>query len=126
MNKIISLWLDSIRQRFPSIGPIWLIGSRANNSARPESDWDFIVFGSELLLQCLSDSKDLHRADVDFLVVFDDNNFRAAWGETSKRGALSDWNWKEVGEYRAEYMDSKWIEENNTGVRRSIRQAIRV
>lgn len=112
ISDIISLWLEPVHNRFPSLGSIWLIGSRANNMARPDSDWDFVAFGSELLLNRISASKDLHRSDVDFLVVFNGNDFRAAWGETSKQGALSEWQWKELGENRAEYLEAKWSEEN--------------
>ncbi len=39
--------------REPATKSIWFIGSRANSRARPESDWDIMVFTTEAL-SCVS------------------------------------------------------------------------
>jgi hypothetical protein len=46
-------YIDRLVDRHPMTSEIWIIGSRANNTASPESDWDFIAFGGQLLFDRL-------------------------------------------------------------------------
>src|SRR5438046_873700 len=88
---------------------VWLIGSRANGTAHSSSDWDLIGFGSEKGLACLRQRSELHRADVDFLVVTDGNAFENAWGEREKTGSLAHWEWNEASTAEAEYTEAEWV-----------------
>lgn len=127
MSEVLSAWLDSVRKRCPEIKDVWLIGSRANDEERADSDWDFIAFGSEAIWHCLNKATELHREDVDFLVVKNGDDFQAAWGETDKGGSLSRWQWKQLSQTEAEYREAKWhTAEDGAGIRCRIRKAVRV
>lgn len=92
----LACWLAEVVRRHPGIAEVWLIGSRANGTETPESDWDFLVFpccvvepdggletgwlrsdqGRETGLPAgvaasIHADSTLRRADVDFLVVTD-------------------------------------------------------
>lgn len=43
------------------------LGSRANGTAKPDSDWDFLVMARSGVRGVLKAETSLHRADVDFL-----------------------------------------------------------
>lgn len=101
-------WIQQILQRVKVIEEIWLIGSRANGMSKPDSDWDFFVFGKPGALELLSVESDLWRSDVDLLVIEDGDNFKSAWTE-NKTGSLSDWQWVITDPGIAEYMGTKWI-----------------
>ena len=47
MEPKIKTYIDELITSYPEINSIWLIGSRANNSANKNSDWDFLVFANE-------------------------------------------------------------------------------
>jgi predicted nucleotidyltransferase len=111
----------------PSVAAIWLIGSRANGTERGESDWDLLVFGTQQTLAFLASSGSLHKSEVDLLVVTNGDDFQAAWGERSKHGSLSEWQWQQVSETEAQYMQAKWQErEEGSGVVVSQSRAVRV
>lgn len=125
MDTEICSWLAQVRATCPSIESVWLIGSRANGSARETSDWDFIVFANREALAQIKSSSELHRSDIDFLVVVNGEDFENAWGERNKIGALSYWGWKLVTDAHAEYTETKWDETEKKPVSRR-RNAIRV
>ena len=111
----------------PGLSSVWLVGSRANGTARPTSDWDFLAFGSEETLTFLQSATALHRQETDFLVVTNGEDFQAAWGEPQKTGSLSEWQWSQLTATDAEYMQSKWVEhEDGSGVKVSQSRATRV
>jgi predicted nucleotidyltransferase len=105
----IDTYLEQIVSVAPGVREIWLVGSRANGTARPDSDWDFIVFGDSHTFSQLQAAADLHRIDVDCLVVSDSDAFESAWGSKSKRGSLSKWKWRpDSNGLWAIYEESKW------------------
>jgi hypothetical protein len=55
----------------------WLMGSRANNTHRPDSDWDYLVWANDerRLLDTLGQDSSFHDATVDLLVVIGDELF---------------------------------------------------
>ena len=127
MNTEICSWLTQIKTAFPSIQSLWLIGSRANGSAREISDWDFIVFANREILMQIQNASYLHRSDVDFLVVTNGENFENGWGEKDKTGILSSWEWKIVTDSLAEYTEIKWVEtEEDAKLVSRRRKAVRV
>jgi len=65
--------------RFKGITSIWLIGSRANNTFRENSDWDLLIFADEQTLDLMRKATELKRADVDVLVVYDGKNGEEPW-----------------------------------------------
>lgn len=95
---------------------IWLIGSRANGSSRPDSDWDLLVFGPEDTFARLHAAVDLHRDDVDCMVVLEGGDLQSAWGRRIKSGALYRWHWDRTGDREATFVESKWREEGGREV----------
>ena len=102
----IQNFIDRV-SKAPDMRAIWLIGSRTNGTANLDSDWDFIAFGTEATINFLSEAKILHEVNVDFLVVSDGDNFRAAWGQLDKIGSLKEWEWTEKSETEATYLATK-------------------
>src|SRR2546425_3288000 len=88
----------------------WLIGSRANQSAKATSDWDLLVFGSQTLLDALA--KEAPIPGLDLLVVFDGEEFRSPWPRQEdghyKTGRLRRWRWTKLSEDAAMYEGTKW------------------
>lgn len=89
---------------------VWIIGSQVNRVENPPSDWDFIIFGDEDLINEMSQIKPvLH---VDLLVVYDGDNFKSPWPRPSdgviKTGSLSSWKWKQIRPNLASYEGTKW------------------
>ena len=72
-----------------SIKSIWLIGSRANNSAREDSDWDLLVFVDEEL-------SPVNRSDsrVDVIRV-DTNEKYLTDGKSADHINPFNWNWND-------------------------------
>ena len=107
-----------VGQIAPGLTAIWLIGSRANNTEKPSSDWDFLAVGGHATLEYLRAATELHHSNVDFLVVTNGDDFRAAWGTTEKHGSLAEWGWQELDGKSATYAQSKWHDaEDGAGVR---------
>ena len=104
---------------------VWLVGSRANQTCRTDSDWDFLVFGNAELLANLE--KQSAPGHIDALVVYDGDCFRCPWPREHdgviKSGSLSGWRWSETSADTATYQGSKATNDWNT-VR--IENAIRV
>ena len=111
MNIEILSFLSHIKNSYSGIQSIWLIGSRANEKANENSDWDFLAFADKKTLDLLEKAIELHKPNVDFLVVTDGENFQNAWGEKTKSGTLSLWKWRVLDDTRAEYSGVKWSED---------------
>lgn len=100
---------------YEAIEEVWLIGSRANGTARPDSDWDLLVFADEPTFQRMRKNRRLRRAEIDCLVVRDGNEFREPWGRRPKHGDLSGWGWTTISQSEAEYDATKWVEDEDGG-----------
>ena len=127
METAIRQFVESIGQAAPGLGDVWLIGSRANGTAKDSSDWDFIAMGTIATLDFLKKSTLFHRSDVDFLVVTDGDGFMSAWGGREKGGYLSEWGWEQQSETLANYNQTKWIDSTDgSDVQTTRVRAIRV
>ena len=107
-----------LANRYPQIEEVWLIGSRAEGPERPSSDWDYLIFANERLINSLRQKPELNRNDVDLLVVYDGDRFKSPWrdGTRVKSGSLSEWDWKVVGEDDATYRATKWRSDSDFDV----------
>jgi hypothetical protein len=103
----ISAYAGQLAAACTDVCSVWLIGSRANDTERPDSDWDLLVFGGPGAHACLSSAHHLHRADIDCLVLSDSEDFSNAWGPRSKSGSLSGWEWTQVSSNLAQYTEAK-------------------
>jgi hypothetical protein len=90
----------------PNPVSIWLIGSRANGRATERSDTDFIVFGSQKLINEVK-SRLMQPELVDCLIVYDNDNYQDPWQE--KRGSLTNLKWHQIDNFTAIYTGFKWI-----------------
>lgn len=100
----------------------------------PEAAWlgvapyKLLAFADLQTLQSLRRSTDVHREDLDFLVVFDGDRFESAWGKCKVSGSLSRWAWRYVSRDEAYYDESRWDPRNANagGVVRLRRKALLV
>lgn len=113
-------YLDRIATAASGVREIWLFGSRANDAAHENSDWDLLVIGDTSTLGQLQSATHLHKDDVDCLVVGDDEEFESAWGDRSKSGSLGTWQWNfQSDRKRATYRELKWHETEDSAEMRA-------
>jgi predicted nucleotidyltransferase len=103
--------VDAVAKRFAKMGfETWLFGSQVNATAKPSSDWDLLVFGTEELLSVLAN--EIPVDDVDLLIVYDGDRFASPWNRTDngslKSGSLTEWKWKLINDEEAVYEGTKW------------------
>jgi predicted nucleotidyltransferase len=107
-DHLAARYLDSLTEAYPRIREVWLIGSRANGSARAESDWDYLVFADRRILRALRQDTRFRHPSVDLLVVYDGDQFATPWGEPNpKKGSLTSWDWELLSAGKAEYTAAK-------------------
>ena len=114
MNRLpaeISTYVLKLAREVAEIREIWLIGSRANESYRADSDWDFLIFGENLLLNKFSGIENTTSFSVDVLVVNEYPRFSSCDGR--KTGSLTDWEWLVNGSV-ATYKGTKFIPEEDS------------
>lgn len=85
---------------------VWLVGSRANGTARPDSDWDLLVFSSSEpeVAPARLEGVDVIRVGPSrqtFLLEGKGSNYMISF---------ADWQWREINEATARYTDKRFIE----------------
>ena len=75
---------------------IWLVGSRANSSARQDSDWDLLVFVDEELspVKARDSRVDVIRVDAHGKYLLEGQ---------SESNSFSNWCWNDLGNREARY-----------------------
>ncbi len=133
----INPYLHKIIDKYSDIKAIWLFGSRANGDHNQKSDWDLFVFVNDRVLDLLKTDTELknesEKNNIDLLVVFDGENFKAPWkrpGEENKQykescltGVLG-FGWSRLSEVEEEYTERKNVEgqtHSNTRLRKAWR-----
>jgi len=109
-QRALCEYLGSLTRRYPSVSSVWLLGSRASGSERPESDWDLLVFADEGSFAAMQSDPDVRAAGVDLLVVSSGDRFEQPWreaAELAKFGYLSTWEWTPVSETEATYLSTR-------------------
>ena len=110
---MLSEYIENLLSACPEITEVWLIGSRANNKAQEDSDWDLFVFGNDHTLSTLQENLSLRHPEIDLLIVYNGDDFREPW-ETeiskAKSGSLTGWEWEldKDSLVRAHYNGTKW------------------
>jgi hypothetical protein len=121
-------YVDALVQAYPAIREVWLIGSRANGSAKPSSDWDYIAIADSATLKALSEDATFNSPEVDLLVVYDGDNFRKPWpddGRDNKTGSLTGWDCQEISRTEASYLAAKPCDSFYASVSRAIAKRVR-
>ncbi|MEJ0046607.1 MAG: hypothetical protein WDN04_11160 [Rhodospirillales bacterium] len=121
-------YVAAVTTSYPSITAVWLIGSRANDSVRTSSDWDYLAFADKATLEALMSDLAFNVSTVDLMIVFDGNNFRKPWAEDDrvKGGSLTDWQWTPVTESVAHYRATRAIDGEHFNVEVQIARALRI
>ena len=104
LSERIHDYVAGLCASFPDITEVWLIGSRANGTALPESDWDLLAIATPLVLESIKSNETLQVPNVDLLIVYDGDQFTRPWASRHGGGSLSGWEWKPLGNeatYRA-------------------------
>ena len=93
----LTFYCRELAKAHPNISELWLLGSRANDTARVESDWDLLAFATTNTFKDITVDLRFHRDDVDLLVVdASGDRFQKPWG-SPKSGSLSSWAWTKTG-----------------------------
>lgn len=108
-------YIHKLVANYPDVIGVWLIGSRAEGSERPNSDWDYLVFANHGVLRSLIQRKNFKTSEIDLLVVYDGDRFMKPWrdGSLIKRGSLSGWQWERISETEATYKATKFSEDGD-------------
>ena len=101
-------FLSRVVERCPGIQAVWSLGN-ADDAAQASAQ-ELLVFADPATLERLRAAEDLHRADVQLLVVIDGDRFENAWGPCRLSGSLTRWAWRQVSPAAAYYDESKWAE----------------
>ena len=115
LDEDIKKYINRLTSQHPSIQSIWLFGSRINGTYRSDSDWDFLVFGTQETLDELRQHPELKQNNIDLLVVYNGNDFKEPWSaqpgkNKQKIGSLTEWRWKKINHQIAFYEGTKEIE----------------
>jgi len=121
MEPKINKYIDELITSYPEILSIWLIGSRANNSANENSDWDFFVFANEHILKSLKNNLYFKRENIDLFIVYNGNDFKEPWGDNPKKGSLREWKWKLLSDSSAHYTEIKFVINKNDTAKFSVK-----
>lgn len=85
-----------------------------------------LAFADRATLDLLRKCDDLHRRDVQLLVVVDGDAFENAWGAERLSGSLVRWAWREIAPGEAYYDESRWADGEAGSVVRVRRRACRL
>ena len=107
----VSKFIESLVSMANEGVEVWLMGSRANGRARPDSDTDLLIFGPDGFLQSVRAGLN-QPADIDCLVVYDGDNYQDPWQD--KSGSLSKLQWKRLDERSATYVGTKWVPDDES------------
>ena len=100
---------------YPAIREVWLFGSRANGTAREDSDWDYLAFGDWAVLDALRLDARFRRKDVDLLIVTNGERFETPWLKPTglNWGSMKDdfeaLRWKQLSPTAATYTATKSV-----------------
>jgi len=131
LNQEIVPYVKQLMSAFPGIQSIWLIGSRANENYRIDSDWDLLAFSDGRTFSKMKQDRSLRNPDVDLLVVYNGNDFEEPWPVTTearpnpKGGSLQSWKWHKQSETKATYRATKDLEDGKFDIIEN-RKAIRI
>jgi hypothetical protein len=106
-------FLSRLVERCPGIQAVWSLGNA--DDAAQASTQDLLVFADLATLERLRAAEDLHRADLQLVVVVDGDRFENAWGPCRLSGSLARWAWRQVSPTAAYYDESKWAERHGEG-----------
>jgi hypothetical protein len=90
------------------IRAIWSVGHSAAHGGPASPAMELLAFADRATLASLRKCTELHRSDIEVLVVVDGDAFESAWGERRLAGTLARWAWHEVSSDHAFYDEARW------------------
>ena len=100
---------------YPAIREVWLFGSRANGTAREDSDWDYLAFGDWIVLDAIRSDARFRREGVDLLIVTNGVRFETPWLNPiglnwgSLKDDMEGLRWKQLSPTTATYTATKSV-----------------
>jgi hypothetical protein len=113
MPKEIAPFIARVLQCCLDVRQVWLVSQAGVAPPR----WELLVFGSSETLKRLRRADNLHRSDIEVLVVTDGEHFENAWGPRQLSGSLARWGWRAASAGEAYYDEAKWAGEEGAVVR---------
>jgi Polymerase beta, Nucleotidyltransferase len=119
-------YVHQLVSKYSTITEVWLYGSRANGTARHDSDWDYLAFADDDTLLALSNDAGFNRPEVDLMIVTDGVQFEKPWVDPGgkKTGSLahdsSGLAWRRVSFSETVYRSAKPDPTDPRGFRASI------
>jgi len=104
----LSAFVSRVLLHCLDIRAVWCMRQDAPAAAQAALEHELLAFADPLTLQRLRQCDDLHRNDVDLLVVVDGDRFENAWGPRKLSGSLARWAWRQVSAELAYYDESTW------------------
>jgi len=131
MQSVTQQYIDRLVTAYPCITQIWLIGSRANNTHRPDSDWDYLVWADDnRLFDVLNQDTSFHDSIIDLLIVIDDEWFAKPWLEPDglrKKGEVygpDGLRWQRTSATEAQYTEAREAEPGSFYVKTQVVKAL--
>ena len=116
MPKEIAEFIARVLQCCLDVRQVWLV-AQDSASAIAAPRWELLAFGSGETLKRLRRADNLHRHDIDLLVVTDGDHFENAWGRRQLSGSLARWGWRPASAGEAYYDEAKWAGEDGAVAR---------
>jgi hypothetical protein len=104
----------------PDIRAVWSLDHEPGGPWSDEGPCRLLAFANASALKRLQAATELHRADIEFLVVVDGDEFASAWGPSNLSGSLARWAWRQTAADEAHYDESRWAERDG-GTRTVVR-----
>ena len=124
----LGLFLARLLARCLDVRSLWSLDDGPGETTPAQPPYQFLVFADARTLHELQLARELHRPDIDLLVVTDGDAFETAWGPRRLSGSLARWAWRRASAEEAYYDESRWERgaEATGGVVRQRRRAVRV
>ncbi|OAI25163.1 MULTISPECIES: nucleotidyltransferase domain-containing protein [Methylomonas] len=128
----IKTFVQELVSELAGIESVWLFGSRANESFRPDSDWDLMVFADQEAFAALRRQNQLKNEYIDVIIVIDMETFSEPWPENTsncKSGDFSTWEWErytpDLAKYTSvKYLSDDWFKSGQSEIKRLVAKRI--
>lgn len=110
------MYVDRLREAYPSIDEIWLLGSRVNAARERGGEWELLAFADNDALDGIRADASVHRDDLHLSIVTDGDRFERAWG-SPQPGSLSSIRWRVEDLHSASYAKEGFARETAVRVR---------
>lgn len=108
VSSELTVFVSRVLASCLDIRSLWSIDHAPEETALSLPPRQVLAFADLHTLQQLRRSDELHRDDLEFLVVTDGDVFENAWGRCRVSGSLARWAWRYASPEEAFYDESRW------------------